>query len=119
MKPTADPYFKRKNQRQLLDDKVRLLTEFIDLQHPLVLLANRIQWSDFEPHWHRRFSDASGPRAAPARLAAGLLLLKHMEGLSDEALMMAWVCNPYYQYFCGETHFQHKRPINPIIAKSI
>ena len=27
---------------------------------------------------------------------------------------MAWVCNPYYQYFCGETHFQHKRPINPI-----
>ena len=114
MKPTADPYFKRKSQRQLLDDKVRLLTEFIDLQHPLVLLANRIQWSDFEPHWHRRFSDASGPRAAPARLAAGLLLLKHMEGLSDEALMMAWVCNPYYQYFCGETHFQHKPPINPI-----
>ena len=94
--------------------KVRLLTEFIDLQHPLVLLANRIQWSDFEPHWHRRFSDASGPRAAPARLAAGLLLLKHMEGLSDDALMMAWVCNPYYQYFCGETHFQHKPPINPI-----
>ena len=48
MKPTADPYFKRKSQRQLLDDKVRLLTEFIDLQHPLVLLANRIQWSDFD-----------------------------------------------------------------------
>ena len=114
MKPTADPYFKRKKQRQLLDDKLRLLTEFIDLQHPLVLLANRIQWDDFEPHWHRRFSDASGSWAAPARLAAGWLLLKHMEGLSDEALMMAWVCNPYYQYFCGETHFQHKPPINPI-----
>ena len=114
MKPTADPHFKRKNQRQLLDDKQCLLTEFIDLQHPLVVLANRIQWHDFEPHWHRRFSDASGPRAAPARLAAGLLLLKHMEGLSDEAFMMAWVCNPYYQYFCGETHFQHSPPINPI-----
>ena len=61
MKPTADPYFKRKKQRQWLDDKLRLLTEFIDLQHPLVLLANPIQWDDFEPHWHRRFSDASGP----------------------------------------------------------
>ena len=114
MKPKADPHFKRKNQRQLLDDKQRLLTEFIDLQHPMALLANRIDWSRFETHWHRRFSDASGPRAAPDRLAAGLLLLKHMEGLSDEALMMAWVCNPYYQYFCGETHFQHRPPINPI-----
>ena len=93
MKPKADPHFKRQNQRQLLDDKQRLLTEFIDLQHPMALLANRIDWSRFEPHWHRRFSDASGPRAAPARLAAGLLLLKHMEGLSDEALMMDWVCN--------------------------
>ena len=37
-----------------------------------------------------------------------------MEGLSDEALMMAWVCNPYYPYFCGETHVQHKPPINPM-----
>ena len=88
MKPKADPHFKRKNQRQLLDDKVRLLTEFIDPQHPLVLLADRIDWASFEPHWQRRFSDASGPRAASARLAAGLLLLKHMEGISDEALMM-------------------------------
>ena len=114
MKPKADPHFTRKNQCRLLDDKVRLLDEFIDLQHPLVLLAQRIDWSSFEPHWQKRFSDASGPKGASARMAAGLLLLKHMEGLSDEGLMLAWVCNPYYQYFCGETHFQHQPPINPI-----
>jgi len=76
MKPKADPHFTRKNQRRLLDDKVRLLNEFIDHQHPLVLLAKRIDWSSFEPHWQRRFSDASGPKSAPARMAAGLLLLK-------------------------------------------
>ena len=114
MKPKADPHFTRKNQRRLLDDKVRLLNEFIDHQHPLVLLAKRIDWSSVEPHWQRRFSDASGPKSAPARMAAGLLLLKHMEGLSDEGLMLTWVCNPYYQYFCGETHFQHWPPANPI-----
>ena len=108
MKPKADPSYTRRHQRQLLDDKARLLSEFIDLQHPLVLLAQRLDWTNFEPHWQRHFSDASGPKAA------GLLLLKHMEDLSDEGLMLAWVCNPYYQYFCGETHFQHQTPINPI-----
>ena len=114
MKPKADPRSTRRHQRQLLDDKVRLLSEFIDLQHPLVLLAQRLDGASFEPQWQRHFSDASGPKAASARMAAGLLLLKHMEGLSDEGLMLAWVCNPYYQHFCGETHFQHQAPINPI-----
>ena len=97
MKPKADPHFIRKNQRQLLDDKARLLGEFIDLKHPLVLLAQRLDWANFEPHWQRHFSDASGPRAASARMAAGFLLLKHMENLSDGGLMLAWVCNPYYR----------------------
>ena len=78
------------------------------------MLAKRIDWTSFDPHWQCRFSDASGPKRASARRAAGLLLLKPMEVLSDEGLMLAWVCNPYYQYFCGETHCQHRRPINPI-----
>ncbi len=114
MKPKADPHFTRKNQRRLLDDKMRLLNDFIDHQHPLVVLAKRIDWTSFDPHWQCRFSDASGPKSASARRAAGLLLLKPMEGLSDEGLVLAWVCNPYYQYFCGGTHFQHRPPVNPI-----
>jgi len=117
MKPKADPASMRRKQGQLLDSNnpsPRLLIEFIDLQHPLVQLAERIDWSSFEPHWQACFSNASGPHAAPARLAAGLLMLKHMEGLSDERLIESWVCNPYYQFFCGETHFQHRPPINPI-----
>ena len=69
MKPKADPHFTRKNQRRLLDDKVRLLSEFIDHKHPLVLLSQRIDWISFEPHWQRRFSDASGPKSTPARMA--------------------------------------------------
>jgi IS5 family transposase len=27
--------------------------------------------------------------------------------------MELWVTNPYYQYFCGETHFQHRPPVDP------
>jgi len=117
MKLKADPASMRRKQGQLLESNSpnsRLLTDFIDLQHPLVQLAERIDWSSFESQWQACFSSASGPHAAPTRLAAGLLMLKHMEGLSDERLIESWVCNPYYQYFCGEIHFQHQPPINPI-----
>ena len=91
-----------------------LLVDFIDMRHPRVLLADRLDWESFEPHWNARFSNTSAPKAASARLAAGLLMLKHREKLSDERLIEAWTQNPYMQYFCGETHFQHEPPINPI-----
>lgn len=114
MKPKPDSASVRKNQQRLVaDDGLPLLQDFIDLKQPLALLAERIDWSSFEHHWNRQFSDAGGPQASSSRLAAGLLILKHTEALSDEALMRAWDCNPYYQYFCGETHFQHKPPIYP------
>ncbi len=48
----------------------------------------------------------------PTRLMAGLHLLKHMEGLSDEVVCKRWVENPYFQYFCGEQHFRHKLPLD-------
>jgi Transposase domain (DUF772) len=41
----------------------------------------------------------------PTRLVAGLLILKHMHSLSDEALCARWLENPYYQFFCGELSF--------------
>jgi Transposase domain (DUF772) len=47
------------------------------------------------------------PPAADA-LMVGLLILKHMHGLSDEHLCARWIENPYYQLFCGEELFQHK-----------
>src|SRR6202167_5612514 len=51
-------------------------------------------------------------RPMPTRLVAGLLILKHMHNLSDEALRERWVENPYFQYFCGETVFQHEVPFD-------
>ena len=43
---------------------------------------------------------------------AGLLILKHMHNLSDEALCDRWVENPYFQYFCGEVVFRHELPFD-------
>jgi len=43
---------------------------------------------------------------------AGLHLRKHMKGLSDEETGAAWRENPYFQAFCGETHFEHRLPFD-------
>ncbi len=42
----------------------------------------------------------------------GLHLLKHMDGLSDEAVCARYVDSPYVQLFCGETHFRHALPLD-------
>jgi IS5 family transposase len=83
------------------------------MKHPLVRMADTMQWEAFESHWRTQFSDAGGPMANSGRRVAGLLMLKHMEALSDERLMELWITNPYYQYFCGELRFQHRMPVNP------
>ena len=40
----------------------------------------------------------------------GLLLLKHIYGLSDEGVCERWVHDPYFQFFTGEEFFQHAFP---------
>jgi IS5 family transposase len=40
----------------------------------------------------------------------GLLLLKHIYGLSDEGVCERWVYDPYFQHFTGEEFFQHDFP---------
>jgi len=40
----------------------------------------------------------------------GLLLLKHIFGLSDEGVCERWVHDPYFQFFTGEEFFQHVFP---------
>jgi IS5 family transposase len=112
MKPKADPASQRQQQR-LFDDGGPALLDFIDRKHPLVRMADSMQWELFEQHWSALHSDAGGQMASSGRRVAGLLMLKHMEALSDERLMELWVTNPYYQYFCGETHFQHRPPVDP------
>jgi IS5 family transposase len=91
----------------------QVLTELINLEHPLVKLSALIDWQVFETQWAGFFPAKTGRPATPPRLIAGLLYLQHTFALSDEALIWSWVENPYWQHFCGETHFQHEPPIDP------
>jgi len=94
------------NQRDLFNP---LLTDFIDMSHELVLLANKIDWNYFEKSFSKHYSHKGQP-SMPIRFMVGSLILKRLYNMGDETLAQAWVMNPYMQYFCGESHFQHQFP---------
>ncbi len=88
------------------------LIDFIDPQHELCLLADKIDWSSFESDFAPLYSEVGCP-AKPIRLMVGLLILKQVYGLGDETVIEEWVSNPYFQWFCGEAVFRWKFPCDP------
>ena len=84
------------------------LDRIIDKSHPLVRLAENIDWPSIERQLARVYRPGAGHPPLPTRLMAGLLILKHMHALSDAALCARWLENPYFQYFCGEEVFRHE-----------
>jgi transposase, IS5 family len=76
------------------------LDKIINLRHPLVRLAAEIDWAFLAGRFSSVCRIGPGQPPLPTRLVAGLLILKHMHNLSDEALRERWVENPYFQYFC-------------------
>lgn len=88
------------------------LEAILDPDHELIRLANLIDWERFDDAFGRFYHECKGRRGLPTRLMVGVHLLKHIKGLSDEETCLAWLENPYFQAFCGETHFQHKMRFN-------
>ena len=89
-----------------------LSVEFINPEHPLVILATRIPWKDIERDFTGLYFHTGTP-SKPIRLMVGLLILKQVYNLGDEPLMEEWVRDPYFQYFCGEGEFQWKPSCDP------
>ena len=89
-----------------------LLKDFINMENELVLLSEKIDWHFLEESFSDLYSETGTP-AKPIRLMSGLLILKQIFDYGDETLMPAWVGSPYFQYFCGEAHFQWEFPCDP------
>ena len=95
------------------DDLFRArLVNLVDPRHPLVRLAGLLNWGRFEAAFGPLYTDAIGRPGLPTRLMVGLHLLKHMDGLSDEAVCARFLDSPYAQLFCGEAYFQHALPLD-------
>jgi IS5 family transposase len=85
------------------------LEQIINLKHELVQLAARIDWDWIDREIAPLYSDKGRP-GIETRFVIGLLLLKHICGLSDEGVCERWVHDPYFQHFTGEEFFQHEFP---------
>jgi transposase, IS5 family len=85
------------------------LEQIINMKHELVQLAGKIDWDWIDREIAPLYSDTGRP-GIETRFVIGLLLLKHIYGLSDEGVCDRWVYDPYFQHFTGEEFFQHEFP---------
>ena len=70
------------------------LLEQLDQNDPLLQLAEVIPWADFEQAFAKYYTRRTGRPSKPIRMMVGLLLLKQLENLSDEAVVLQFKRNP-------------------------
>lgn len=87
--------------------------QILNPDHPLILLADKIEWQRFEAAFTDCYCPDFGAPGKAIRLMVGLHYLKHAFNESDESVVDRWVENPYWQYFCGFEHMQHEPPLHP------
>ena len=87
------------------------LANILDPRHELLRLAALTDWAALDAAFGPLYAETGRP-GLPTRLMAGLHLLKHAKGLSDEQVCAQWVENPYFQAFCGEVWFRHRLPLD-------
>jgi len=105
-----------KNTPQADASPLQLFQSRLDSQlnpdHPLCQLAERIDWDRFDEAYAPLYCEDNGAPALPTRLMVALEYLKYTYNLSDEALVMRWLENPYWQYFSGEVYFRTDLPLH-------
>jgi len=100
----------KKEYPETLDLFRSRLDQIIEMGHPLVKLANSMDWSFFEEAYSKHYSDEQGRPSKTIRLMVGLHYLKHTFDESDESVVIRLLENPYWQYFCGFEYFQRSLP---------
>jgi len=108
MKPRKAP--DESKQRHLFRPE---LTDIIDPDHPLVKLANVVNWKRMDEMLGDRYCPDNGRPGVSTRLMVSLHYLKYTHNLSDDDVVFGWVENPYWQFLSGMKFFEHTVPINP------
>jgi transposase, IS5 family len=66
------------------------LANLLNERHPLVKLAQQIDWRSFDEHFGTYYSEGTGRPATSTRLMVSLHYLKYTHDLSDEAVLRGW-----------------------------
>lgn len=107
MKPPKSP--QKSAQLELF---VQELDRMVNHAHPLIKLAQRMNWESFDAEFGALYCPDNGRPAINTRLMVSVHYLKYAFNLSDEDVIASWVENPYWQYFSGMIHFQHEFPMH-------
>lgn len=75
-------------QRELFGAR---LSELLNPEHPLYLLAHRIDWRRFDAAIDECYADELGRPGVNTRMMVGLMYLKHTFNESDESVVARWV----------------------------
>ena len=89
------------------------LANLLNERHPMVELAQQIDWRSFDEHFGAYYRGGKGRPAISTRLMVSLHYLKYTHDLSDEAVVSGWVENPYWQYLSGMEFFEYEPPVSP------
>ena len=85
----------------------------LDPKNRWIKMADMIDWDMLENKYCYLYCQDNGRRATPIRLALGSLIIKQLEKIPDEKLVLHIQENPYMQYFCGIKEFSLDIPFDP------
>ena len=71
------------------------LIQFINREHEICQLADRINWDSLEHDLTEYYCIENGHPSIPIRKIIGVVLLKRMFKESDESVVDRWIENPY------------------------
>jgi hypothetical protein len=77
----------------------------LNVENRWVKLSGMMPWEELEERYRKYFSEGMGRPAKDSRLMIGLLVVKHMKKVSDEAVVEEFMESPYIQAFCGYEGF--------------
>lgn len=66
-----------------------------------VIFSKLVDWKAIESVYNQKINSEEGAPAIDSRIVIGALIIKHLEGLSDEKTLEAIQENIYMQYFLG------------------
>lgn len=102
--------------KPLKQDQGNLFTsrrQQLNPDHELLKLTKIIPWHHLEEEFKLLFTEGPSRPPLSVRLAAGLMVLQHMYGVSNERVVQVWVENTYWQAFCGFDFLQWELPVHP------
>jgi hypothetical protein len=75
-----------------------------------IKISQLIDWDTLEAKYSKVYCDDNGRPGTSVRLALAAMLIKQIEGLTDEEIVLHISENPYMQYLCGFNQFKIDPP---------